>query len=268
MDKTVRVVNKLKYQVKQLIEPNSHREVTPHTKYKTSGIYMIYIDNFTNDKVVPIYIGQSKDIQRRYKQHYSELLALNRLSYYEYERYFFSKRSSFYEGNFKSCKIFKYMLENNCTLQDFHMIILDEIDVEKLEDKEQEYFRRFLPSFFGFNQLNSFLKSLPFRFSNTPMNEKGINDYLDIIMEDIQRIHAYYDHGFTKFNYEHTMPRDIDYLLKGKEEWHKDTLVKFEKVKEELYELHKQCTPDYDEIRTMFVEKNKLYGEYVAARYE
>ena len=78
MDKTVRVVNKLKYQVKQLIEPNSHREVTPHTKYKTSGIHMIYIDNFTNDKVVPIYIGQSKDIQRRYKQHYSELLALNK----------------------------------------------------------------------------------------------------------------------------------------------------------------------------------------------
>lgn len=63
MDKAVRVINRLKYQVKKLIESNSHRVVTPHTRYKTSGIYMIYINHFTNDNVVPIYIGQSKDIQ-------------------------------------------------------------------------------------------------------------------------------------------------------------------------------------------------------------
>lgn len=71
MSNSVRDIDKLKYQVKEIIEVNSHKEVTPQTKYKTSGIYMIYIDNFTNDRVVPIYIGQSKDIQRRYKQHYS-----------------------------------------------------------------------------------------------------------------------------------------------------------------------------------------------------
>ncbi|WP_405098596.1 GIY-YIG nuclease family protein [Oceanobacillus sp. FSL H7-0719] len=127
MSNRVKDINQFKHQVKELIKDNPHKKVTPHTKYKISGIYMIYIDHFTNEEVVPIYIGQSKDIQRRYKQHYSEILALNRLSYDEYERYFFSKGSSFYEGNFKSCKIFKYMLENNCTLQDFHMIILDEV---------------------------------------------------------------------------------------------------------------------------------------------
>ncbi|KRG13035.1 hypothetical protein ACA30_17210, partial [Virgibacillus soli] len=78
MSNSARDIDRLKYHVKQLIKDNSHREVTPQTKYKTSGIYMIYIENFTDDKVVPIYIGQSKDIQRRYKQHYSEILALNR----------------------------------------------------------------------------------------------------------------------------------------------------------------------------------------------
>ncbi|MGM0939892.1 MAG: hypothetical protein ACQEWU_02810 [Bacillota bacterium] len=221
MSNGLRDINELNHQIKKLIDGNSHREVTPQTKYKTSGIYMIYIDNFTNDKVVPIYIGQSKDIQRRYKQHYSELLALNRLSYGEYERYFFSKGSSFYEGNFKSCKIFKYMLENNCTFQDFHMIILDKVDMKNLDDKEQEYFQKLLPSFFGFNQFNSFLKSLPFRFSNTQMNEEEINAYLDLIIKDIQGIHDYYNYGFTKFNFEHSMlkPKGIDYLLKGKEQW-------------------------------------------------
>ncbi|GGA74899.1 GIY-YIG nuclease family protein [Ornithinibacillus halotolerans] len=270
MDKAVRVINKLKYQVKQLIESNSHREVTPQTKYKTSGIYMIYIDNFTNDRVVPVYIGQSKDIQRRYKQHYSEIFALNRLSYDEYERYFFSKGSSFYEGNFKSCKIFKYMLENNCSLQDFHMIILDKADMENLEDKEQEYFRKLLPSFFGFNQLNSFLKSLPYRFSNTQMNEEEINDYMDLIMEDIQGIHDYYNYGFTKFNFEHSMPtpKGIEYSLNGKEQWNKDTLLKFKKVNSNLDDLYKQYKPDYDEMRPMIEKKDKLYGDYVVARFE
>ncbi|KRG15936.1 hypothetical protein ACA29_05080 [Lederbergia galactosidilytica] len=89
MSNSARDIDRLKYHVKQLIKDNSHREVTPQTKYKTSGIYMIYIENFTDDKVVPIYIGQSKDIQRRYKQHYSEILALNRLSYDEYKYYYF-----------------------------------------------------------------------------------------------------------------------------------------------------------------------------------
>lgn len=263
-------INRLKYQVKELIKDNLHRRVTSHTKYKISGIYMIYIDNFTNDKVVPVYIGQSKDIQRRYKQHYSEILALNRLSYDEYKHYFFSKSSSFYEGSFKSCKIFKYMLENNCTIQDFHMVILDEIDMENLEEKEQEYFRRLLPSFFGFNQFNSFLKALPFRFSNTQMNEKEINDYLDLIKEDIQGIHDYYDYGFTKFNFEHSMPtpKDIDYLLKGNEHWNKDTKLKFEKVNSDLDDLFKEYKPDYDEMRPMIDQKNKLYGDYGVARFE
>ncbi|QUW23612.1 excinuclease ABC subunit C [Sporosarcina sp. Marseille-Q4063] len=270
MGNCVRDINELKQQVKQLIVENNHKEVTLQTKYKSSGIYMIYIDNFTDDKVVPIYIGQSIDIQRRYKQHYSEILALNRLTYDEYERYFFSKGSSFYEGSLKSCKIFKYMIENKCTLKDFHMVILDEIEIDKLEEKEQEYFRRLLSSFFGFNQFNSFLKSLPFRFSNIQMNEKEINDYLDLFKEDIQGIHDYYNYGFTKFNFEHSMPtpRDIDYLLKGKGQWRKETLFKFEKVKSDLYDQNKKYKPDYDEMRPFLDKKDKLYGDYVVARFE
>lgn len=162
------------------------------------------------------------------------------------------------------------MLENNCTLQDFHMIILDEVEMEKLEEKEQEYFRSLLPSFFGFNQFNSFLKSLPFRFSNTQMNEKETNNYLDIVMEDIQGVHDFYEVGFTKFNFEHSMPtpKDIDYLMNGKEQWNEDTLLKFEKVKSDLNDLYKQYKPNYDKMRPMKDKKDKLYGEYEVARFE
>src|SRR5699024_9094540 len=118
--------HKIKEQVQKLIH---HTEVTATTNYKIPGIYMIYIDHFIDDKFIPIYVGQAQDIQKRYKDHYMELLALNRLSYDEYRHYFFSKSYSFYEGKFKTNKILKYMVENNCTLDDFYMIILEEVDL-------------------------------------------------------------------------------------------------------------------------------------------
>jgi adenylate kinase family enzyme len=268
MDSNVREINKIKYQVKQLIKDNLYREVTPETKHSISGIYMIYIDHFTSEKVVPIYIGQAKDIQRRYKQHLSEILALNRLSNDEYNKYFFSKSNSFYEGKFKASKFFKYMLENDCTLQDFRMIILEEVEVEYLDKKEQEYFQRLLPSFFGFNQMNSFLKQLKLRFSNSPMSNGEIDDYLSILLEDIKGIHSYYDKGFTRFNFEHSIPENISKLLKNKELLDNDILLKFEEVKLSLYELCKRYIPNFEEIHRLREKKNKLYEDYKIAKDE
>lgn len=97
-------IDNIKYQVKQLIQESLYWEVTPETKHNIAGIYMIYIDNFTSEKIVPIYIGQSKDIQRRYKQHFSEIIALNRLSYDEYNKYFFSKIVLSMKGNWNHVK--------------------------------------------------------------------------------------------------------------------------------------------------------------------
>ena len=55
----------------------SNIEVTHQTKFEESGVYLLYVDHFTDDKVLPIYVGQSKDIQKRYKEHITKLLALN-----------------------------------------------------------------------------------------------------------------------------------------------------------------------------------------------
>jgi len=253
MDSSTRKMDDIKYQVKQLIQENLYREVTPETKHKISGIYMIYIDNFTSEKIIPIYIGQSKDIQKRYKDHFFEILALNRLSYDEYHNYFFSRSSSFYEGKFKSCKIFKYMIENNCTLQDFRMIVLEEVKEEFLDEKEQEYFQRLLPSFFGFNQLNSFLKRLKFQFSNSQMNNSEIDDYLTILLEDVKGIYSFYEHGFTRFNFEHTVPRDLAHLLKENDSLNNKTLLKHDEVKLNIDDLCKLYKLD--------IEKSELESE-------
>jgi hypothetical protein len=258
MDKNIKDIDDIKTQVRQLIQENSHKEVTPETKYNIPGIYMIYIDNFTNDKIVPIYIGQSKNIQRRYKQHFSGILALNRLPYEEYHKYFFLESKSFYEGSFRSCKIFKYMIENKCTLQDFHMIVLEEVEEEYLDEKEQEYFQRLLPSFLGFNQLNSFLKQRKFRFLNSEMSNSEIEDYLSILQEDINRIYSYYEYGFTRFNFEHSIPKDISHLLKEKEQLDGDILLKFDEVKLSLYELCKRYVTTFEVVQS-YCEKSKEY---------
>lgn len=230
-------IDHVKERVKQLIQDNAYREVTPETKYKVTGIYMIYIDNFDSDKFVPIYIGQSKDIQRRYKEHLCEILSLNRLSYETYYEYFFSEFESYYEGKFKACKIFKYMLENNCTLQDFRMIILEEADETDLKRKEQEYFQKLLPSFSGFNQLNSFLANIKFKFKRDRLTKLEISNFLDLCQKDIDNIYSYYEYGFTQFNFEHAFSRDIIPLLKRTEELDNATLLKCKEVNSNIHQV-------------------------------
>jgi hypothetical protein len=260
--------NIIKSQVKQLIQENLYREVTTETKHNISGIYMIYVDKFTSENIIPIYIGKAKDIQKRYKQHYTEILALNRLTYEEYHKYFFINSHSFYEGKFKSCKIFKYMLENNCSLKDLRMIVLEKVEVEYLDEKEKEYFQRLLPSFFGFNQLNSFLKRLSFRFSKAQMTNVDIYEYLNELQEDIEGIYSFYNYGFTRFNFEHSIPTDISYLMKTSEHLDHEMLLKIDEVNLSLYKLCKCFIPDFDRLQRIRKKKNKLYEVYKTAGNE
>ena len=260
-------VDDLKAEVRQLIADNSYREVTSETKLNTSGIYMIYVDNFSNNKIIPIYIGQSKNIQTRYKQHLSEILALNRLSHEEYEKYFFSKSYSFYEGKFKTCKLFKYMIENNCSIKDFRMVILEEVASSALDEKELQYFQKLLPSFFGFNQLTSFLVSLKARFSDTPMDTVQVHKYLRFLLEDLKGIRVYYKYGYTRFNFEHSLPKDISYLHIEKDQLRAETLSLYDEAESQLDELAALYIPD-SEYNRLSKEKKLLYRDYQNAKAE
>lgn len=260
-------IDDVRAEVSQLIADNSYREVTSETKLNTSGIYMIYVDNFSDDNIVPIYIGQSKNIQTRYKQHLSEILALNRLSHEEYEKYFFSKSYSFYEGKFKTCKIFKYMIENNCSIKDFRMVILEEVEGPALDEKELQYFQKLLPSFFGFNQFTSFLVRLKARFADTPMDDEQVNRYLKFLLEDLKGVHSYYKYGYTRFNFEHSLPKDISYLQIEKEQLRAEILPLYNEVESQIDELVKLYIPDSEYIR-LSKEKKLLYADYKNAKAE
>lgn len=256
MEKEQPNINQIKLLAKRLINKNSHREVTSETKHNNSGIYMIYIDNFHSENIVPIYIGQAKDIQKRYKQHLTEILALNRISYEEYHKYFFSKSTSFYEGKFKSCKIFKFMVENQCTLRDFRMVIIEEIDTD-LDKIEQEYFNKLLPAFLGFNQLGSFLKRLSMRFSNTQDQTELLN-YLNILEKDLELISIFYEYGYTRFNFEHSIPKDITDLVKEEKPLSEELQFKFEIVTKNLNELCLRYIPDYEKMQKVY----KVINDY------
>ncbi|WP_052948788.1 hypothetical protein [Mesobacillus campisalis] len=259
-------ISDVKSIISQLIQEHSCREITPETKYNVSGIYMIYINNFHSDKIVPIYIGQSKDVQKRCKVHLNEILALNRLSYNNYYNYFFSKSNSFYEGRFKSCKIFKFMIENNCTLRDVRMVLLEHVEIQDLDMKEQEYIKRLNASYYGFNQLNSFLAYFKLRREIAPVSEA--EDFLSIVQEDIEGIYSYYDYGFTRFNFEHSFPKNITFLLELNEQLGDTTL--FKEIKSEVDRLIRHYKLDHkiNEIQKKEKVWTPLHHQYLEARDE
>ena len=150
--------DEIKNKVIEIINSGNYEEITMDSNNKKVGIYMIYVNKFDDKKIIPIYIGQTgngknRNFKNRYKEHLQEIMALNR---FKYELYKENLLENFYDGHYKACKIFQYMIDNNCTLKDFRMIVLEELDEtnsnieELLDEKEQEYFSKFLPAFFFF----------------------------------------------------------------------------------------------------------------------
>ena len=176
----------------------SIEEVLPTTKIKKSGIYMIYVDCFDDEKIIPIYIGKAKKIQTRYESHYREILALNRLSYDEYKKY---TQSGLYDGAFKSCKIFKYMVEHNCNLSDYHMIPLEYCDESILDEREQFFINEFKSEYFGFNQLNA--TTLCKEYTNAHEDSDMALRYFNAVKNNAIFLKKYWGFGFTVFNYEY-----------------------------------------------------------------
>jgi len=284
----------IKNKVKRIIKERNLEEISNNAENKNIGIYMIYIDNFNDDKIIPIYIGQTgygknRNFQNRYKEHLQEIMALNRLEYKYYKELLLD---NFYDGHYKACKIFQYMVDHNCTLKDFHMIILEEINengdnIQKLLDKkEQEYFAEYLPAFFGFNQVNTVVEANKEFFANLNNPEGFVvsDKLLTYQLEDCENFIKYFGYGYTKFNYYHCCPKTytvkenskiIEHELKDKRELlkskyydknkfkeYEDKLTeietKYEKVNEELQKSTKIFEKKYEPQIKEYCQRNKI----------
>lgn len=158
---------------------------------KVTGIYMLYVNNFEHEFILPIYIGQAKDVKRRFQDHMTEIMALNRLDKEDYE---YCMRSGLYHGSYKTPKIFKYMVDMECSLDDLHMILLEECEEAMLDQKEEEAVKRYDSEFFGFNQLLSVERGRKSR-------EYTESELQSIKYDELQHMSRYNGYGYTDFNF-------------------------------------------------------------------
>lgn len=180
--------------IQSIIRTNRKNEVTRDTNICKGGIYILFVDCFEDDTIIPFYIGQTGNFQKRHKQHFSEIMALNRLNRECYEYALFD---DLYNGRSRACKIFSYMVNHGCSLKDLHMVVLEEIEDEKARLKtEQQYIDELNAPFFGFNQLNSVLRYIE---ANHGSSDK--KDYELTKARDIELLFRFPLFGYGEYNW-------------------------------------------------------------------
>ena len=71
------VFEQIRSRIQHIIKQNKANEVTHNTNICKSGVYILFVDCFEDDTIIPFYIGQTGNFQERHKQHFSEIMALN-----------------------------------------------------------------------------------------------------------------------------------------------------------------------------------------------
>ena len=190
--------------LKNYISNHNFEEINEVSNITSRGIYLIYIDKLLYNTILPIYIGQTDNFQKRYKEHISKLLVLNRIDYNTLKEQLnnFSDIRNVFEGNYGYLKIFKYLIDNNLTLDNFHMVILKKCDSnDDLDTLELEYINKFNSSYFGFNQLNSVSLIEKYKSFNNSVADKNNEMIINAVEQDLRNYDQYKAFGFNQFNY-------------------------------------------------------------------
>jgi len=191
-----------KQAVKELVSTRPRIKEWP--KDNTPGIYLLYVDSFDSPIVIPFYIGKAGagfnnkggGVQGRYNAHLENVMVLNRFngSYLEY----LLKESSYLDGRFLYVKILKYLIENQCSLNDIKAVLLEESegDDAELYKLERKWMDQLHAPFFGFNQVNTITEGL-----RKDTSEEGYVEESDKnLREDLCDSNKYFGLGYTRFN--------------------------------------------------------------------
>ena len=190
--------------LKNYISKHNLEEINEVSDVTSRGIYLIYIDEFLSNTILPIYVGQTENFQKRYKEHISKLLTLNRIDYNTLKEQLdtFWDIVNLFEGNYVYLKIFKYLIDNNLTLDNFHMVILKKCDNnDDLDTLELEYINKFNSSYFGFNQLNSVSLIEKYKGFNNSVADKNNEMIINAVEQDLRNYDQYKVFRFNQFNY-------------------------------------------------------------------
>jgi len=237
--------NALKERIQDLVT-NNLGEVTNQTKHKTGGIYMLYVDDFSDNKIIPFYIGRSSNFQTRHKQHVKCIIALNRFSSAYYNALL---KNFYYDGHFLYCKIFEYMVRHKCQLRQLRMVILEQIEnTDVMDAAEEKYIAELAAPYVGFNQI----QSLTYR--NTLQggaSDEQAKHYYSFLEFDAKMCAAFAGFGYTDFNVKIALPRNAKHALPRKVEFRGRENIDTFQIQTALNALFEQ-QPAYTEFREQF----------------
>lgn len=167
-----------------------------------SGIYAIYIENFNyklmkyEECIMPIYVGQSKNIYKRMLSHKNKLKEIFSYSINEFNKNLRTKK----EGQYLYHKIRKCINDTNLTQENIKFKVLEYCEENKLLELEKYYIDLYKTESLGLNQLSSIQKIVT---SNVDKDsEEETIDILDSISTDINQVllDKSKNYGFSSFN--------------------------------------------------------------------
>lgn len=167
-----------------------------------SGIYSIYIDNFDykkmkyQERIIPIYIGQSKNIYKRVLTHKNKLKTIFSYSINEFNKNLKNKKESQYLYH----KIRKCINDTDITEEHIKFKVLEYCEESELLDREKYYIDLYKSESFGLNQYSSVQKIVTSNV-DTDTEEQTI-DILTSIDTDTKQIllDKSNNNGFSSFN--------------------------------------------------------------------
>ncbi len=179
---------------------NSLKEID--SKDKTSGIYILYIDNLILDDIIPIYVGQSVNLYNRRTSHRTNTKKLFELSKEQY-----NKTIPLNSGKYLYCKLVSTLKNNNKTLDDVKFKILEYCNKDELDDKESYWINYFETTIYGFNQFEEIIKSNKLTAEIVYAKDKTKIDYDDIAIRGTELLAKFknkvekFDKSLLKYKY-------------------------------------------------------------------
>lgn len=170
------------------------------TSDKTSGIYMLYIDDLSLDNLIPVYIGQSVNLYNRRTSHRGKTKKLFMLSTEDY-----NKQIPLNAGKYLYCKLVSTLRNNNKTLEDVKFKVLEHCEKEKLNARENYWINYFEAPVYGFNQFEEIIMSN--KITAELLFAKETLDYNKIANEGITVLQSFekkiqnFDDSLLKYRY-------------------------------------------------------------------
>lgn len=167
----------------------------------TSGIYVIYIDGFDTeqmqdgDYILPVYVGQSKNIHTRISSHKRSLKEIFGCSVKEFNSRLKSKK----EKQYLYCKLRKCISDCKLDLDNVKFKVLEYCSETELDEKERFYIDLYKCEDLGLNQMPSVQNIV--KCNPTKASDKDIINVLNSIIADINRyLENKCNLGFFYFN--------------------------------------------------------------------